>query len=228
MDVVSDFDYTGYGALVIVFYFCIGLPPYCQLLTENSTTCQYADGDIFDESYESGLGFKNEKFIKEMLLYQLSLTEEDLEIRPIQKNYLSKYGFNSRIPDLFIKMDDDDVYKADYVKNIITFFEKNSDVDIVSSEIKFQLNGTEVYLVNAKDLGGNVDVEYRMPMTYAFNKKALNAIINLEKKDMFGCDDMTWRIIWKAYKLKHAIVDNSQEVIWHIHGKNVSTSSFLK
>tara|TARA_R110000868_G_scaffold14285_14_gene66458 strand:+ start:3808 stop:4446 length:639 start_codon:yes stop_codon:yes gene_type:complete len=130
--------------------------------------------------------------------------------------------------DLFIKMDDDDVYKADYVKNIITFFEKNSDVDIVSSEIKFQLNGTEVYLVNAKDLGGNVDVEYRMPMTYAFNKKALNAIINLEKKDMFGFDDMTWRIIWKAYKLKHAIVDNSQEVIWHIHGKNVSTASFLK
>lgn len=130
--------------------------------------------------------------------------------------------------DLFIKMDDDDVYKADYVKNIITFFEKNSDVDVVSSEIKFQLNGTEVYLVNAKDLGGNIDVEYRMPMTYAFNKKALNAIINLEKKDMFGFDDMMWRLHWKAHGLKHASVDNSEDIIWHIHGKNVSTSSFLK
>ena len=130
--------------------------------------------------------------------------------------------------DLFIKMDDDDVYKADYVKNIITFFEKNSDVDIVSSEIKFQLNGTEVYLVNAKDLGGNIDVEYKMPMTYAFNKKALNAIINLEKKDMFGFDDMMWRLHWKAHGLKHASVDNSEDIIWHIHGKNVSTSSFLK
>ena len=128
--------------------------------------------------------------------------------------------------DLFIKMDDDDIYKADYVKNIITLFENNLDIDIVSSEIEFQLNGTEVYLVNAKDLGGNA--EYRMPMTYAFNKKALDAIINLEKKDMFGFDDMIWRIIWKAYGLKHAIVDNSQEVIWHIHGKNVSTASFLK
>ena len=110
--------------------------------------------------------------------------------------------------DLFIKMDD--------------------DVDIVSSEIKFQLNGTEVYSVDARDLGGNTDVEYKMPMTYAFNKKALDTIINLEKKDMFGFDDMTWRIIWKAYKLKHAVVNNSQEVIWHIHGKNVSTGSFLK
>lgn len=130
--------------------------------------------------------------------------------------------------DVFIKMDDDDIYKADYVKNIVTFFENNPDVDIVSSEIQFQLNGTDVYLANAKDLGGNADVEYRMPMTYAFNKKALDAIINLEEKDMFGFDDMIWRIIWKAYGLRHAVVDNAEEIIWHIHGNNVSTASFLK
>jgi len=130
--------------------------------------------------------------------------------------------------DLFIKMDDDDVYKKDYVQNIVTFFENNPDVDIVSSEIKFQLNGTDVYIANAKDLGGNTDVDYRMPMTYAFNKKALDTIINLEEKDLFGYDDMTWRIIWKAYGLKHAAVDNAEKIIWHIHGKNVSTASFLK
>jgi hypothetical protein len=130
--------------------------------------------------------------------------------------------------DVFIKMDDDDVYKVDYVKNIVTFFEAHPNVDIVSSEIAFQLNGTEVYLANAKSLGGNTDVEYKMPMTFAFNKKALDAIINLEQKDMFGFDDMIWRIIWKAYGLKHATIDNAEEVIWHIHGSNVSTSSFLK
>lgn len=130
--------------------------------------------------------------------------------------------------DVFIKMDDDDIYKADYVKNIVTFFETHPDVDIVSSEIQFQLNGTDVYLANAKNLGGNTDVEYRMPMTFAFNKKALDAIINLEEKDMFGGDDMVWRIIWRAHKLKHAVVDNAEEIIWHIHGKNDSTASFLK
>ncbi len=130
--------------------------------------------------------------------------------------------------DVFIKMDDDDVYKADYVKNIVTFFETHPDVDIVSSEIQFQLNGTEVYLANAKNLGGNTDVEYKMPMTFAFNKKALDAIINLEEKDMFGGDDMVWRIIWRAHKLKHAVVNNAEEIIWHIHGKNDSTASFLK
>lgn len=130
--------------------------------------------------------------------------------------------------DLFIKMDDDDIYKSDYVQNIVTFFENNPDVDIVSSEIKFQLNGTEIYLANAKDLGGNTDVDYKMPMTYAFNKKALDAIINLQEKDMFGFDDMVWRMIWKAYGLKHAVVSNAEEIIWHIHGNNVSTASFLK
>ena len=130
--------------------------------------------------------------------------------------------------DLFIKMDDDDIYKSDYVQNIVTFFENNPDIDIVSSEIKFQLNGTEIYLANAKDLGGNTDVDYKMPMTYAFNKKALDAIINLQEKDMFGFDDMVWRMIWKAYGLKHAVVSNAEEIIWHIHGNNVSTASFLK
>jgi glycosyltransferase involved in cell wall biosynthesis len=130
--------------------------------------------------------------------------------------------------DLFIKMDDDDIYKKDYVQNIVTVFENNPDVDIVSSEIRLQLNGTDVYLANAKDLGGNTDVDYRMPMTFAFNKKALDAIINLEEKDMFGGDDMVWRIIWRAHKLKHAVVNNAEEIIWHIHGKNDSTASFLK
>jgi hypothetical protein len=130
--------------------------------------------------------------------------------------------------DLFIKMDDDDIYKADYVKNIVDAFKTHPYVDIVSSEIKYQLNGNNIHEVNAKDLGGNRDVDYKMPMTYAFNKKALNAIINLQSKDMYGFDDMTWRIIWKAYELKHVVVDNSQQIVWHIHGKNVSTANFLQ
>jgi hypothetical protein len=130
--------------------------------------------------------------------------------------------------DLFIKMDDDDVYKQNYVYNIMSFFTNNPDVDIVSSEVKLQLNGTDVYLANAKNLGGNGKVDYKMPMTFAFNKKALDAIINLEEKHLVGGDDMTWRMIWDAHGLKHAPVDNSEEIIWHIHGKNVSTASFLK
>jgi len=130
--------------------------------------------------------------------------------------------------DVFIKMDDDDIYKSNYVKNILTFFETHPDVDIVSSEIAFQINGTEVYLANAKSLGGNTDVDYKMPMTFAFNKKALDAIINLEEKDMLANDDLTWRMMWRAYGLRHAVVNNAEEIIWHIHGKNDSTASFLK
>ena len=158
---------------------------------------------------------------------------EDKKLIEIAELWLGEWKEKERYKnyedyDLFIKMDDDDIYKSNYVQNIVTFFENNPEVDVVSSEIKLQLNGTDVYLANAKDLGGNTDVEYRMPMTYAFNKKALDAIINLEEKDLYGFDDMTWRIIWKAHGLKHAAVDNAEEIIWHIHGKNVSTGSFLK
>lgn len=130
--------------------------------------------------------------------------------------------------DLFIKMDDDDIYRANYVKNIVDFFQKNPDVDIVSSEIQLQLNGTDVYLADAKNLGGNKDVDYKMPMTFAFNKKALDVIINLKQKNLLANDDLTWRMIWDAHGLKHAPIDNAEEIIWHIHGKNDSTASFLK
>lgn len=133
--------------------------------------------------------------------------------------------------DIYIKMDDDDIYKSGYVENIVNKFQEDSTIDIVSSKIQYQLNG---YKMNKGEklfdnLGGNPsNSNYHMPMTFAFNKKALDAIINLEEKDMYGFDDMIWRIIWKAYELKHAVVDNTEEVIWHIHGKNASTGNFLK
>jgi hypothetical protein len=157
----------------------------------------------------------------------------------------AKYGFshfnNMRtikfVPDyekydLFIKMDDDDIYKKHYVKNIVNHFTSNPDIDITSTRIKHQLNG---YDVNIRDndllydnLGGNPEgTDYAMPSTFAFTKKALDAIINLTEADVCGHDDLMWRIAWSKHNLKHSLVDNSQDVIWHIHGKNASVGYFL-
>jgi dTDP-glucose pyrophosphorylase len=134
--------------------------------------------------------------------------------------------------DLFIKMDDDDIYLKDYVKNIVDFFKDNPSVDITSSNIMYQLNGNQVFTSEKgafTDLGGNPGKSnYRMPMTYAFNKKAFDAIKDLEQKDVFGHDDMMWRMHWEAHGLKHASIDNEDEIIWHVHGKNVSTAHFLQ
>jgi hypothetical protein len=59
-----------------------------------------------------------ESFIREMLLYKQSNTKEGLGERPIHKLYLSKYDFNNRIPDVFIKMEslEDDLGELDFVK----------------------------------------------------------------------------------------------------------------
>lgn len=131
--------------------------------------------------------------------------------------------------DVFIKMDDDDVYKAPYVENIVNMFESDPTIDIVSSQIRYQLNG---YKLNEGEepydnLGGNPgNSDYHMPMTFAFNKRAFDVIKDLEQKDVWGHDDMIWRMHWEAHGLKHSTVDNTEEIIWHIHGKNVSTANF--
>lgn len=133
--------------------------------------------------------------------------------------------------DVYIKMDDDDVYKSGYVENIVKKFQEDPTIDIVSSKIKYQLKGHKMYMGEElyDNLGGNPgESKYHMPMTFAFNNKAFNVIKDLEQKDVMQHDDMMWRMHWEAHGLKHATVDNSEEVIWHIHGKNVSTSDFIE
>lgn len=157
----------------------------------------------------------------------------------------SKYGFShfnnmktiKFVPDyesydLFVKMDDDDIYKKDYVKNIVDHFIANPDIDITSTRIKYQLNGYDLHFRDNDllydNLGGNPgETDYAMPSTFAFTKKALDAIIDLTTADVCGHDDLMWRVTWHKHNLKHSLVDNSQDVIWNIHGANASVGYFL-
>lgn len=129
--------------------------------------------------------------------------------------------------DLFVKFDDDDIHKKDYVKNIVDHFIKHPECDIVSTLISNQLNGTTVYPGTYDNLGGNPEgSNYHMPMSFAFNKKALLSIINLT--DLYHHDDFIWRQKWQKDGLIHQTVDNQEQIIWYIHGKNISTANFLK
>jgi len=131
--------------------------------------------------------------------------------------------------DVYIKMDDDDIYKKDYVKNIMYFFRDNPDVDITSTKIKWQMNGNKL-IGNPSlydNLGGNESLDVHMPMTLAFNKKALDLVMAI-KNPPHNNDDMLWRRTWEAAGLTHKGVDNSDQIIWNIHGKNTSTASFLQ
>lgn len=143
-----------------------------------------------------------------------------------QQNYMRCFeGIDIDTFDLFVKIDDDDIYKKDYVKNIVNFFLNNKDTDIVSSKITYQLNNNKMYTTRGENLGGNPEgSSFKMPMTFAFNIKALKAIISL-KVNYF--EDIVWRNTWHSLGLKHCEIDNSKNIIWNIHGKNISTSEFL-
>ncbi len=127
--------------------------------------------------------------------------------------------------DLFLKIDDDDIYKKNYVKTIVDYFNTN-DVDVVSSKLKYQLNGSSVYIGDYNNLGGNPEnCDFKMPFTFAFNLKALKLIENLS--NLYGFEDNMWRDTWCNKSIIHEI-DNKENVIWNIHGKNTSTADFLK
>lgn len=124
--------------------------------------------------------------------------------------------------DIFVKIDDDEIYKRDYIKTIVDNFE---NVDVVSSKMKYQLNGSKIFIGDYNNLGGNPhNCDFKIPSTFAFNLRALNLIKNLNK--YYGFEDNMWRHTWCGNtKIKE--IDNSENIIWYIHGKNTSTSEFL-
>jgi hypothetical protein len=76
--------------------------------------------------------------------------------------------------DVFIKIDDDDLYKRNYIRTIVDEFDLDNTIDIVSSNINTQLNGCHIYRSIYTNLGANPpNYDFSMPMTFAFNKKAL-------------------------------------------------------
>ena len=106
-------------------------------------------------------------------------------------------------------MDDDDIYKQHYVKTIVECFEQTG-CDTCSSMIHVQLNGVNLNFGNYNNLGNGPQTEmYKMPMTYSFNRKALDVIINEMPSRTF--DDMMWRDLWAKAGLKHEIANNHRQ-----------------
>lgn len=109
--------------------------------------------------------------------------------------------------DLYIKIDDDDIHKKDYIKTIVEYFKTNT-CDILTSKISFQLNNYFVSKGVYKSLGGHFpDNNFLMPQTYAFNHKAFQVLRNIKDDNNF--EDLQWRTAWSIHGLKDDNVDNS-------------------
>jgi cellulose synthase/poly-beta-1,6-N-acetylglucosamine synthase-like glycosyltransferase len=128
--------------------------------------------------------------------------------------------------DIYIKIDDDDIYKKDYIKTIVEYFEKNS-CDILTSKISYLLNNYFLSRGVYKSLGGHFpNNNFLMPQTFAFSHKAFHILRNI--KDDHNFEDLQWRNAWSIHGLKDDNVDNSQNIIWHIHGKNISVGNWFR
>jgi hypothetical protein len=92
--------------------------PYDRMLSIFSNFTNVGTTFVYTKNNHQNLVNTFESFIREMLLYNKVTTAEDLEKRPIQKSYLYKYSFESRVPDFFIKMEslEEDLGKLDFVK----------------------------------------------------------------------------------------------------------------
>jgi hypothetical protein len=141
-------------------------------------------------------------------------------------NYMSTLLQCPTHHDIYIKIDDDDIYKKDYVKTIVDYFETHK-CDILSSKINHQLNNYFLSKGNYQSLGGNFpDSNFLMPMTYAFNHKAYAVLLTI--KDNKNYEDLQWRAAWSRFGLKDHNVDNANNIIWHIHGKNISVGEWFR
>ena len=92
--------------------------PYDRMLSIFSNFTNVGSRFVYTKDKPQKLVNTFESFIREMLLYHKVSTEEDLEKKPLKKTYLSKYSFETQIPDFFIKMEslEEDLGKLDFVR----------------------------------------------------------------------------------------------------------------
>lgn len=194
--------------------------------------------DIKNQSYKNihhtiNIASDNDNKVDYSLLY------DDIDDITLTYNNNSKQHFNYLNAiiatnydnyDLFIKIDDDEIYKRNYVANIVNFFNNHPDVDVTSSKIKYQLNGSSLNIVNRNNLGSNKESDLlKMGSTLAFNAKALKYIFALSRvsppKNKW--EDSVWCEEWKKY-CNVGEVANESNVIWYVHGNNSSTNYLFK
>lgn len=130
--------------------------------------------------------------------------------------------------DLFIKIDDDDIYKRDYVGRCVDFH-RRTKCDVSSTAATCQINGHRLLSGNYQNLGANPPgTSFCMPQSFAFNRAALEAITNVGLDACSDWEDKAWRSAWVEQGLIHKVRADESEFVWHIHGRNISVAGMLK
>jgi hypothetical protein len=133
--------------------------------------------------------------------------------------------------DLFIKIDDDDIYHKQYIKNIIELYNKNT-CDILSLTSKFFIKNHKIIRQKLDHIAGiwhedaSSDIKFGLPPTYIFNRTAFDIIQDIDivqARKIHFFEDAIWRHYWRENNLKSVVVeDNDRLFSCHRHQDNVS------
>ncbi len=141
--------------------------------------------------------------------------------------------------DLFCKIDDDDVYRTDYIAGVVADFRRYG-WDYSGSHSEGWIRGTQ--WLNDADLAGfgphsdfdlGLGVIYIMPPTAAFSRRAIECISGLdlasppeELRLGNAFEDVAWgRIIARAGLATR--VRSTSRFTYHVHGANISTAGMM-
>lgn len=129
--------------------------------------------------------------------------------------------------DLFLKIDDDDVYRRNYVRNVALDQQKN-DWDFSGTHAQGLIDGPRWGKLNRVSQLGmepediRLGVAEMMPSSYSFNQKALNVIREIPVS-INANEDILWRRKLNTDETIKVHVRKQSGMAYHLHGKNVST-----
>lgn len=199
-----------------------------NVLNQKYTNIVYSIGICVDNAQEKEqYKYLLNDFIKDKRLKIFFHTNSDQHenyLYPIKSIEHANYN-------LFIKIDDDDIYKQSYISDVVAAYE-TYNCDIVSSTTHCQINNDEIEKGEFKSIGEwqpdlKSDIKFGMPCTYAFNNKALSILLNISKKEwqsIHPFEDPCWRTKWREGNLKSYVINKSDSIIYNIHGKNTASS----
>ncbi len=162
------------------------------------------------------------------VVYSQNSSQHQNYLKPINMAGRDKYN-------VYIKIDDDDIYKSNYLSTVLTAYKKYKK-DILSCILNTSINGTRIESGNFESIGvwqPDVDskIKFGMPCTYVMNQSAINILLNMtddEVKAIHPFEDPAWRTKWREANLTSYVMKNTSEAIYNIHGQNSSSSFLLK
>lgn len=129
--------------------------------------------------------------------------------------------------DLFFKIDDDDLYRSNYIESRVeSYLTHHWDFSGSYSynwiENNKYIDTKTVISLGLGDEDKKLKVEHFMPPTMAFSRKAIKKIMSMNVNNSLWEDTQWRRLIWEDNDLKKIIIKDSKNFTYNRHPNGVS------